>query len=151
MREDPMTKNRAIHNVLIVAAVVAAAAGVLAMKYAGRAHEAAPVPAVALSSEAAEALPALVDLGAGKCIPCKMMAPILDELAKEYADRFSTTFYDVWEDPEPGERFDIRMIPTQVFLDPEGKELFRHEGFFGKEDILGKWKELGYDMQKGDG
>jgi thioredoxin 1 len=91
-------------------------------------------------------LPQLVDLGAGKCIPCKLMAPILAELKRDYADRFTTEFVDVWENPDAGKPYNIQVIPTQVFFDAEGKERFRHEGFFGKEDILAKWKELGVDV-----
>lgn len=90
-------------------------------------------------------LPHLVDLGAGKCIPCKMMKPILDELKRDYASQFKTEFIDVWENPDEGKKYGVEMIPTQIFYDAEGKELFRHTGFFGKEDILGKWKELGVD------
>jgi len=91
-------------------------------------------------------LPKLVDLGADKCIPCKMMAPILEGLKREYAGRMDVQFIDVWKDPAPGRRYKIRLIPTQIFFDASGKELFRHEGFFGKEDILAKWKELGVDL-----
>ncbi len=90
-----------------------------------------------------EALPRLVDLGAGKCIPCKMMAPILDELSRECADSFAVEFIDVWQNPEAGEKFGIRMIPTQIFYNAVGEELFRHEGFFGKDEILAKWREFG--------
>jgi len=93
-----------------------------------------------------ENLPKLIDLGAGKCIPCKMMAPILDDLKKEYAGRFNVEVIDVWQNPEAGKSFDIKMIPTQIFFNKEGKELFRHEGFFSKEDILNKWKELGINF-----
>ena len=93
----------------------------------------------------AKALPRLVDLGATKCIPCKMMKPILDDFKAHYADHFTTEFIDVWENPEPGRKYGINVIPTQIFLDAAGKELYRHEGFFGKEDILAKWKEFGVD------
>ncbi|MFA5042556.1 MAG: thioredoxin family protein [Kiritimatiellia bacterium] len=89
-------------------------------------------------------LPRLVDLGAGKCIPCKMMAPILEGFKKTHADKFEVQFIDVWQNPDEAKKFNIRVIPTQIFFTPDGKELFRHEGFFGKEDILGKWKELGF-------
>ncbi len=92
-------------------------------------------------------LPKLVDLGADKCIPCKMMAPILKELKTEYAGRMEVEFIDVWKDPAPGRQFKIKLIPTQIFFDASGKERFRHEGFFGKEDILAKWKELGVDLK----
>jgi thioredoxin 1 len=95
----------------------------------------------------AKPLPRLVDLGAGKCIPCKMMAPILEELKKEYAGRLEVTFIDVWQDPDAGKAYGIEMIPSQIFFDADGKELFRHTGFFGKEDILGKWKELGVELK----
>ncbi len=91
-------------------------------------------------------LPRLVDLGAGKCIPCKMMAPILDELERDYQGKFEVEFIDVWEDKAAGEPYGIRMIPTQIFFDPSGMEMFRHEGFYSKEDILAKWKELGFDF-----
>ena len=102
----------------------------------------------ALSSQSAEAPPRLVDLGADKCIPCKRMVPILDELKKEYASRLVVEFFDVWKNPDVGERYKIKLIPTQIFCDAGGKELFRHEGFFSKENILAKWKELGFNFDK---
>lgn len=93
-------------------------------------------------------LPRLVDLGAGKCIPCKMMAPILEELKSEYEGVLKVEFIDVWENPEAGKEYGIRLIPTQIFYDSTGRELFRHEGFFSKEDILAKWKGLGVELAK---
>ena len=77
-----------------------------------------------------------------------MMAPILEELKKDYKGNFDVEFIDVWENAEPGEKYGIKMIPTQIFFDAEGKELFRHEGFFSKENILSKWKELGVKTSK---
>jgi len=91
----------------------------------------------------AKMLPRLVDLGATKCIPCKMMAPILEDLKKEYRGRMDVDFIDVWSNPEKGKEYRVRMIPTQIFFNAEGREIFRHEGFFAKDDILAKWKELG--------
>lgn len=93
------------------------------------------------------AVPRLVDLGADKCIPCKQMAPILENLKKEYAGRMDVEFIDVWKNPRAGQLYGVRMIPTQIFFDAEGKELFRHQGFYSREDILGKWKELGIDVE----
>jgi len=92
------------------------------------------------------ALPRLVDLGADKCIPCKMMAPILEELKEEYKDRMEVEFVDVWKNPDAGKAYGISVIPTQIFYDADGKELFRHQGFISKEDILAQWKELGVDL-----
>ena len=85
----------------------------------------------------------MIDLGARKCIPCKMMAPILEKLEKEYAGRAAIVFLDVWEDQAPVKRFGIRTIPTQIFFDREGKEVFRHVGFLGEEEIVRRLKDMG--------
>lgn len=92
-------------------------------------------------------LPGMIDLGADKCVPCKTMAPILEELREEYKGKVDVVFIDVWKNPAPGREAKIRVIPTQIFYDASGKELFRHEGFFSKEDILAKWKELGFQNE----
>ncbi len=85
----------------------------------------------------------MVDLGAKKCIPCKMMAPILEKLEKVYAGRAAVVFLDVWEDPKPAQRFGIRGIPTQIFFDKEGREVFRHLGFLSEEEIVRQLKAMG--------
>jgi thioredoxin 1 len=97
----------------------------------------------------ADALPRLVDLGSKQCIPCKKMEPILEELKTEYAGRLDVEFIDVGlrENAAKARAYGVKLIPTQVFLDKDGKELWRHEGFMGKAEILAKWKELGYDFQ----
>jgi thioredoxin 1 len=89
-------------------------------------------------------LPMLMDLGADKCIPCKKMAPILEALRAEFAGRFDVVFIDVWKNREAAVPYQIRLIPTQIFFDEAGNELFRHEGFLSREDILAKWAELSY-------
>ena len=111
-----------------------------------RSSEALAVAQPPIASTAPQKLPKLLDLGATKCIPCKKMAPILEELKKEYAGKLEGEFIDVWQNPDAANKYGIQLIPTQVFYDATGKELFRHEGFFGREDILGKWKELGVDL-----
>jgi thioredoxin 1 len=93
-------------------------------------------------------LPKLLDLGAGKCVPCKMMVPILDEMKETFAGQLDVEFIDVWENQSAGQQYGIRMIPTQIFFDAEGNELFRHEGFYAREDMLAKWKELGYAIER---
>ncbi|HBG28805.1 MAG TPA: thioredoxin [Phycisphaerales bacterium] len=92
-------------------------------------------------------LPKLIELGADKCIPCKMMKPILDELTAEYKGKLDVMFHDVWKEPAYAEKYNIEIIPTQIFLGPDDKELFRHQGFFAKEEILTKWKELGFELK----
>ncbi len=100
------------------------------------------------SEKAVTGLPRLLDLGAGKCIPCKMMAPILEELKVEYAGVFDVEFIDVWQHPEEADKYGVQTIPTQIFFDASGKEVFRHVGFFSKEEILAKWKEVGIERKE---
>lgn len=88
-------------------------------------------------------LPKLIDFGSGECVTCKMMDVVLDELAQEYSGKLAIQFVDAREQQVLAEKHSIRMIPTQIFFDAQGKELFRHEGFISKEDILKKWAELG--------
>ena len=108
-----------------------------------------PEPVAATPTPVAQtaALPRLVDLGADKCIPCKQMAPILADLKTTYAGQLDVDFIDVWKNPDASETYGVRVIPLQIFFDAGGRELFRHEGFFAKEDILAKWRELGVDLQ----
>jgi thioredoxin 1 len=138
-------------NVAIVGALVVVAAAILVLKQDKKNAEPAKTIAQIEVKEVqpqGKPLPRLVDLGAGKCIPCKMMKPILDDLMTNYAGTFKTEFIDVWENEEAAKPYNINLIPTQIFFGSDGKELFRHEGFFSKEDILAKWKELGVEMAK---
>ena len=105
-------------------------------------------PKKAPPKTAAKKLPKLLDLGADKCIPCKMMAPILKELAKEYKGQLDVQFIDVWKDQKAAEKYKIKSIPTQIFYDAKGKEFFRHVGFFSKEDILKTFEKQGIKLKK---
>jgi thioredoxin len=131
-------------KIAVVVILVAAIGGVLILKQSDKTLTANGSPGE--SNPQGRAVPQLVDLGADKCIPCKMMAPILEELKEKYKGRLEVTFIDVWKNPAPGRKYGIRAIPTQIFLDPSGKELFRHEGFYSKKDILDKWRELGINL-----
>lgn len=86
-----------------------------------------------------------IELGSVNCIPCKAMQPIMKEIEAEYKDQVKVVFYDVWtEAGRPyGEKYQIRAIPTQVFLDKDGKEYFRHVGFFPKEELVKVLKKQG--------
>jgi thioredoxin 1 len=92
------------------------------------------------------ALPRFVEIGSDTCTACKAMMPVLDALRDEYRGRLAVEFVDVWKNPEAATPYAVRIIPTQVFVDASGQALFRHEGFFSKEEILAKWKELGVDL-----
>jgi thioredoxin 1 len=105
-----------------------------------------PVTNAPATIAANQNLPKLLDLGANRCIPCKKMAPILEELKKDCAGQFTVEFIDVWKDESAAKKYGINLIPTQIFYDATGKELYRHQGFYGKDDILAKWKELGVKL-----
>ena len=129
-----------VGKVAIVPALVVAVAVVVGLKQ-REAPSRAPQPAAPKG-----ALPCLVDLGSDKCIFCIQMAPILAELKVEYAGQFQVDFIDVRKNPGAAQEHGIRTIPTQIFFDAEGNELFRHVGLFSKEDILTTWKKLGVDL-----
>ncbi len=92
----------------------------------------------AVTTKSAAASVTFVEIGAAKCIPCKMMQPIMKEVAEEYKGQVKVLFHDVWtpKGKDDAEKYNIRVIPTQVFLDKDGKEYFRHEGYFPKEDLI---------------
>ena len=79
-----------------------------------------------------------VEIGSVKCIPCKAMQPIMKAVEEEYKGQVKVVFHDVWtpKGKEDAMKYHNRVIPTQVFLDKNGKEYFRHEGFFPKDDVV---------------
>ena len=87
----------------------------------------------------------MIDLGAKKCIPCKMMAPIMEKMEKVYQGKAAIVFIDVWENRGQAGRFGISSIPTQIFFDPQGKEVYRHVGFLSEEAIVAQLKKMGVD------
>ena len=142
--------NKTVKIVIVITLIVVVGI-VIALKQNKPSTQPEQTPAAVSSAEtppntAPAALPRLVDLGADKCIPCKLMAPMLEELRKEYAGRLKVEFIDVWKKPDMAAKYGIDIIPTQIFFDSSGKERFRHEGFFSKEDILSRWKQLGVDL-----
>lgn len=78
-----------------------------------------------------------VELGSVNCIPCRMMKPVMEKIEQQYKGQVKVIFHDVWTPAGKSEgfKFGIRAIPTQVFLDKDGKEYFRHEGFFPFEEV----------------
>jgi thioredoxin 1 len=89
-------------------------------------------------------LPKLLDFGAGTCIPCKKMAPILKELAVEYKGRVDIKIIEVYQEREMTQANRVRLIPTQVFYDTKNQEVFRHEGFMDKEQIKKVFDKMGF-------
>jgi thioredoxin 1 len=79
-----------------------------------------------------------IELGSVRCIPCRMMQPIMKSIGEKYGDHVKVVFYDIWtpEESRFADQYAIKVIPTQVFLDKKGKEFFRHEGYFPEEELV---------------
>jgi thioredoxin 1 len=94
-----------------------------------------------------------IELGSVNCIPCKKMQPVMKAIEQKYGDKVKVIFYDVWtpEQKPFGQKYGIRLIPTQVFLDENGKEFFRHEGYFPEEEIHKIFKERGVTFRQVEG
>ena len=88
-------------------------------------------------------LPKLLDFGAGTCIPCKKMAPILKELSEEYKGRVVIKIIEVYQEKELTKINGIRLIPTQIFFDVKNQEVYRHVGFMDKEQIKKVFEKMG--------
>ena len=78
-----------------------------------------------------------IELGSVNCIPCKQMQPVMKSIEEKYGEQVKVIFYDVWkaDQKQYAQKYGIRLIPTQVFLDEEGKEFHRHEGFYPESEI----------------
>lgn len=96
-----------------------------------------PTVLYAQNNNSAEAGVTFIELGSVKCIPCKMMQPVMEAVEKDFAGKVKVIFYDVWtpEGQPYAEKYGIQGIPTQIFLDKNGKEFFRHTGFFPQNQI----------------
>ena len=104
-------------------------------------------PTQALAQSAApgpiKGMVTMIDLGADQCLPCKMMAPILEKLKKTYEGKAAIIFIDVWKNSDPARQYGIRAIPTQIFFDAGGREVHRHVGFLSEKDIVGQLTKMG--------
>lgn len=106
--------------------------------------------AMAQETEPAPAFPVpgrvtVVDIGTVKCLPCQLMAKMMTELEAVYGKRAAFIFIDVWKHREVMEECEIDRMPTQIFYDQEGEEVFRHEGFMTKKAIVEKLEKLGIE------
>jgi thioredoxin 1 len=117
------TLNRVLGTTLLLVLSVGL---VIAQKNTKHAQESVSVP-----------LMTFVELGSVKCVPCRMMQPVMKNIETKYGNQVKVIFYDIWQEDQKkyAKDYDIRVIPTQVFLDKSGKEVFRHEGFFPESEI----------------
>lgn len=109
------------------------------------AKQAASKPENPLNKALQNGMPTVLDLGSSSCVPCKMMKPIFDELEKEYKDRANIILLEINDYRDIAMQYQVRVIPTQIFFDKNGQQVWRHEGFLAKEAIIKKLKELGVE------
>jgi len=109
----------------------------------GLRHRWSEEPAAVLPELPVQGTVTMIDLGSRKCIPCQMMEPILKDLEKEYQGMAAIVFIDVFQNAMEGLKYRVRSIPTQIFYDREGKEVYRHEGFLDKAGIVAQLDRLG--------
>lgn len=104
--------------------------------------------ALVKAKTAGKKLPTLLELGSTSCTACKMMEPVLEKIKKEYAGVLNVEFIDLnlKENESIGIKYHIEVIPVQIFLDAEGKELWRHRAYLPAKSIVEQWKKLGYDL-----
>jgi thioredoxin 1 len=133
-------------RVLIVALgffALLAVAGALKFKSSGKPPETQAPVSHSARSVPVKGMVTMVDLGATECIPCKMMVPVMEKVEKRYKGKAAIVFIDIWKNKEPAKRFGIRIIPTQIFFDREGKEVYRHEGFMSEAEIDRVFQKMG--------
>lgn len=93
--------------------------------------------------------PRLLSFGAGWCVPCRMMEPVREQLRAEYGEQFELVHYDVDRNKEVAAKYNVKLIPTLIFLDAEGRELGRRQGYTPKDEILAQWKQYGFEFKPG--
>ena len=79
-----------------------------------------------------------IELGSVRCIPCIKMQPVIKSIENKYGNQVNVVFHDVWtpEGKEAAKQYTFNVIPTQLFFDENGKEYFRHEGFFPEDELV---------------
>ena len=87
--------------------------------------------------------PLLVDFGANNCVPCRQLRPILKDIGKEQSGKAEVLIIDVYKFKSLAAEHKIQVVPTLIFFDKTGKEVYRHMGAWDKESIVKKLAEIG--------
>jgi len=144
-----MAKGRNFIKWVLPILVIVMAAGVLGMGSTERQIQspATPEPSTNTAEELKKALsngkPVLVDFGSNRCIPCRQIRPILKEISQEFSGKAYVLIIDVYKYQALSQEYRIQLIPTLIFFDAKGKEVFRHMGVWDKASIIRKLKEAG--------
>jgi thioredoxin 1 len=132
----------------IVAAAIAAVLAAAWIGFAERPLDHALAAASAVASKPAKALSSepkvtFLELGSVGCKPCDAMRPVMDTVRRKHGDKVDVVFHDVRKDGSAAQKYRVFLIPTQVFLDSQGREVFRHEGFLALEKVEEVLRQLG--------
>ena len=84
-----------------------------------------------------------MEFGSTKCIPCIQMEEVMEQIKEHYPQSVEVIFTNVMKERNKAKEYDVRVIPTQIILDAEGNEIFRHKGYFPFEDIQKLFEENG--------
>lgn len=76
-----------------------------------------------------------IELGSVNCVPCKKMQKVMKNIENNYGDQIKVIFHDIYKEKDKVKKYEVKLIPTQIFFDKSGKEIFRHEGFFPESEI----------------
>ena len=141
-------KSNTLRIVIIVALIIGVAVVIASKEKAANKQPSAGEVSVATQPASEAKLPKMIELGSTTCTPCKAMEKVLDDLRESYPDTLIVEFIDIDKARERAQSYNITVIPTQVFLDAEGKEFHRHEGFFPKDDIVAVFAGEGIKLDK---
>jgi thioredoxin 1 len=130
MRDTGTDKDTLI-RAIAVGLIVLIAVGIFIYK-----NRTSPRESLELNQQLVQDLPTLLELSSTTCPPCREMIPILEQLKKEYDGRVNIKIIDIDQQPDEVQKYSIRVIPTQILLDADGKEIGRHEGFIPKEELI---------------
>ena len=128
-------------RILVLALVGLAIAGVLGLRQRRTVAPTADTPTATTGAQ-------LVELGSTSCQSCKAMHQELAKLREECGDSIAIKEIDVWRDTEAGRRYGVNVIPTQVFLDGDGREIDRHVGFLARSDIRNRFAQRGLECRR---
>ncbi len=136
-------------RILIVVTLIVALAIIIGAKDKPAGKQPPAVGAITGTPQTSAAkLPKMLELGSTTCTPCKAMEKVMDELRESYPDTLLVEFVNVEKSPDVAAKYKIDLIPTQVFLDLDGKEFYRHVGFFPKDDIVAVFEGKGFKLSK---
>ncbi|MBM3142827.1 MAG: thioredoxin family protein [Chloroflexi bacterium] len=142
---DLIAKNNTISRVCLLVFVLLALLWLCACQSesANLDDESSYLAEIPLESVLGNGKPTLAEFGWRKCIPCKEMRPILEELDQKYKGKVNIVIVEIPFHEDLAEKYGIRFMPIQIFFDSNGEEVARHAGFLPKNEIIATFEAMG--------